>query len=113
MNWRIWFRASTSSPTKFISLSSNPTSTRIVLSEAPGLRVSAESTLAGVSCWAAMRVGTGALDPGGAAAGAATDTNAASGAEETARGGAVTAGTGAGATAEQRSARIAARGGGQ
>ena len=29
-NWRIWLRASTSSPTRFISLSSRPTSTRMV-----------------------------------------------------------------------------------
>ena len=31
-NWRIWLRARTSSPTRFISLSSSPTSTRMLVS---------------------------------------------------------------------------------
>ena len=39
----IWLRASTSSPTRVISLSSRPTSTRIALSETWGTRASVTS----------------------------------------------------------------------
>ena len=47
VNWRTWLRASTSSPTRFISLSSSPTSTRMVLSETAELCASDGSAAAG------------------------------------------------------------------
>ena len=47
LNCMIWFRARTSSPTRVMSLSSRPTSTRMALSETAGARGSAGSAASG------------------------------------------------------------------
>ena len=55
-NWRIWLRARTSSPTRFISLSRSPTSTRMLLSVAASARTSFCS-------WIASKTSGGFTDP--------------------------------------------------